>query len=64
MSSTLPWYVSSRDVCWVVLNIKQIHVSKADGKEELPEMAGKATKLMHRFTSEELHRQMDLVEER
>ena len=41
--------------------VNQIHISKADGKEEVPEMAGKAVKLMHRFTPDEVHEKMNLA---
>jgi hypothetical protein len=42
----------------------QIHVSKAEQGEEDSAMAGKAVKLMHRFTAEEVHEKMDMVEGR
>ena len=44
--------------------MKQIHVSKTDSEEELPEGARNAVKLMHRFTSAEVHKKMDLIEGR
>ncbi|RDW75042.1 glutaredoxin-like protein [Coleophoma cylindrospora] len=40
-----------------------IHVSKAAKGEELVKQAGKAVKLMHRFTAEEVTAKMDAVEQ-
>jgi len=40
-----------------------IHVSKSDGKEERAELAPKAKKLMHRFTADDVEKEMDAVEE-
>lgn len=37
-------------------------MSKAQQEEENAAMAGKAVKLMHRFTAEEVKAKMDLVE--
>lgn len=57
-------------VCYlVVLNAtlelisSQIHISSSKGGEEIPELAAKAKKLMHRFSAEEVKAMMDEVEE-
>jgi len=39
-----------------------IHISKADQGDEVPEMSGKATKLMHRFKAEQIIERMDELE--
>lgn len=41
---------------------EQIHVAKAAAPEEDPELSGKAKKLMHRFTAEEIQKKMDEAE--
>lgn len=41
---------------------RQIHIAKAREKEEDPEFSGKAKKLMHRFTTEEVLKKMEEVE--
>jgi hypothetical protein len=43
-------------------DLKQIHISKAEQGEEEVKLAGKAKKLMHRFTEEQIHQKMDEVE--
>lgn len=40
----------------------QIHISKASAPEEEPSKVGKAIKLMHRFTAEQVEAQMDKAE--
>lgn len=40
----------------------QIHISSAKDSEELPGLASKAKKLMHRFTAEQVRAKMDEVE--
>lgn len=40
----------------------QIHVSKAGSPEEVPKLAPKALKLMHRFTPEQVKAMMDEAE--
>jgi len=40
-----------------------IHVSGASQGDEVVELSGKATKLMHRFTKDQVHLTMDKVEE-
>lgn len=40
----------------------QIHISKAELPEEVPEKSSAAFKLMHRFTPEEVKAKMDLAE--
>ncbi|POR38673.1 Glutaredoxin-like protein [Tolypocladium paradoxum] len=44
-------------------DIPVIHISKAEAKEEDVSAAGKAFKLMHRFTPEQVEAKMDEVEE-
>ncbi|KND90277.1 Glutaredoxin-like protein [Tolypocladium ophioglossoides CBS 100239] len=44
-------------------DIPVIHISKAEAKDEDVGMAGKAVKLMHRFTPEQVEAKMDQVEE-
>jgi len=44
--------------------IQKIHVSKASEAEENVASVGKAVKLMHRFTKEEVLEKMDVVESR
>lgn len=41
---------------------RQIHVAKSTAPEEDPELSGKAKKLMHRFTTEEVIKKMEEVE--
>lgn len=41
---------------------RQIHVAKSTAPEEDPEFSGKAKKLMHRFTTEEVIKKMEEVE--
>jgi len=41
----------------------QIHISRAEAREEQVDAAGKAVKLMHRFTPEQVEAKMDQVEE-
>lgn len=41
---------------------EQIHISKADAPEEDVNKYGKAIKLMHRFTTEQVEAKMDQVE--
>ena len=41
---------------------KQIHVAKSTAPEEDTELSGKAKKLMHRFTPEEVLKKMEEVE--
>ncbi|KAM4059490.1 glutaredoxin-like protein [Hirsutella rhossiliensis] len=43
-------------------DIPVIHISKAAAKEEDVGMAGKAVKLMHRFTPEQVEAKMDKVQ--
>jgi len=43
-------------------DVPVIHISKADDLEENPDLSGKAKKLMHRFTAEEVHKKMDQAE--
>jgi hypothetical protein len=45
-----------------MLNLCQIHISKAKTSAEDPALSGKAVKLMHRFTSEDVQAKMDAVE--
>jgi len=40
----------------------QIHISRSKEGQELPELASKAKKLMHRFSAEEVKSKMDEVE--
>ena len=47
----------------VMLTSAQIHISRAEAKEENVSKAGKAVKLMHRFTPEQVEAKMDQVEE-
>ncbi|KAG6363178.1 hypothetical protein INS49_008274 [Diaporthe citri] len=44
-------------------DVPVIHVSKADSPEEDPKLAPKASKLMHRFTPEQVKAMMDKAEE-
>ncbi|OBT41666.1 hypothetical protein VE00_07637 [Pseudogymnoascus sp. WSF 3629] len=39
-----------------------IHVTNASSPEEDPELSGKAKKLMHRFTAEEVQKKMNDAE--
>ena len=41
----------------------QIHISSSKEEEEIPNLASKAKKLMHRFSAEEVKAKMDEVEE-
>ncbi|KAF4988666.1 hypothetical protein FGRMN_9633 [Fusarium graminum] len=43
-------------------DVPVIHISKATAPEEDPSRTGKAVKLMHRFTVEQVEAQMDKVE--
>lgn len=43
---------------------RQIHISKAGDAEEEVSKAGKAVKLMHRFTPEQVQAKMDHVEKK
>jgi glutaredoxin len=43
-------------------NSGEIHVANASSPEEDPELSGKAKKLMHRFSAEEVQKKMDNVE--
>ncbi|KJZ76601.1 hypothetical protein HIM_03937 [Hirsutella minnesotensis 3608] len=56
LSKSKPW----RDV--YDFDIPVIHVSKATAKEEQVGSVGKAVKLMHRFTPEQVEAKMDEVE--
>lgn len=44
------------------VDINQIHVSSSKKGDEVPEMASKAHKLMHRFTDDEIKAKMDAAE--
>jgi hypothetical protein len=44
------------------IDFKQIHINSSKKKGELPELASKAKKLMHRFSPEEVKAKMDAVE--
>ncbi|KAG5968559.1 hypothetical protein E4U56_000308 [Claviceps arundinis] len=44
-------------------DIPVIHVSKSSAEEEQVASAGKAVKLMHRFTTDQVQAKMDQVEE-
>jgi hypothetical protein len=44
------------------VDFKQIHINSSKKGEELPKLASKAKKLMHRFSPEEVKAQMDAVE--
>ncbi|GJN73000.1 glutaredoxin domain-containing protein [Purpureocillium lilacinum] len=44
-------------------DIPVIHISRAEAREEQVDAAGKAVKLMHRFTPEQVEAKMDQVEE-
>lgn len=44
------------------MRIKQIHISKAEAGEEDVNKTGKAIKLMHRFTMEQVEAKMDQSE--
>lgn len=50
----------SRSSCY--LQVEQIHISKAESPSEDVTTASKATKLMHRFTPEQVEAKMDEVE--
>jgi muramoyltetrapeptide carboxypeptidase LdcA involved in peptidoglycan recycling len=67
MSLTPPWFVhsqcSSQRVPFLANVSIQIHVSRSEKGEELPEAASRAKKLMHRFTDEEVKAVMDSVEQ-
>ncbi len=41
---------------------QQIHVAKSSQPEENPDLSGKAKKLMHRFTEEQVLTKMEEVE--
>lgn len=43
-------------------DVPVIHISKAQGSPEDPSLSGKASKLMHRFTPEDVQAKMDTVE--
>ncbi|KAF4956761.1 hypothetical protein FGADI_3625 [Fusarium gaditjirri] len=43
-------------------DVPVIHISKASAPEEEPSKVGKAIKLMHRFTAEQVEAQMDKAE--
>ncbi|AEO65891.1 6866d684-6e40-44af-abf5-0e75b70bd8c8 [Thermothielavioides terrestris] len=43
-------------------DVPVIHISKAQSPEEDPKLSSQATKLMHRFTVEEVMARMDSVE--
>lgn len=45
-----------------IANFGQIHVTNASSPEEDPELSGKAKKLMHRFTAEEVQKKMNDAE--
>ena len=42
--------------------MSKIHVSSSKGNEEVPELAAKAKKLMHRFSAEQVRAKMDEVD--
>jgi len=39
-----------------------IHISRASEQVETPQLSGRAIKLMHRFTAEEVHEKLDQAE--
>jgi hypothetical protein len=43
-------------------DFKHIHINSSKKGEELPELASKVKKLMHRFNPEEVKAKMDAVE--
>ncbi len=43
-------------------DFKQIHINSSKKGEELPELASKVKKLMHRFSPEEVKAKMDAIE--
>jgi hypothetical protein len=45
----------------MLMRIKQIHISKAEAAEDVNK-TGKAIKLMHRFTTEQVEAKMDQAE--
>jgi hypothetical protein len=61
MSLIPQWYVEKEASCDSV-NKVQIHVSRSKDGEETPDLSGKAIKLMHRFTEEQVKAQMDVAE--
>lgn len=44
------------------IDFKQIHINSSKEGEELPELASKVKKLMHRFSPEEVKEKMGAVE--
>ena len=63
----LSYVIYQNKLKWPVVkstDAQQIHVSKADREDDIPELAGKAEKLMHRFTPQEVHEKMNHVEGR
>jgi hypothetical protein len=46
----------------MLMRVIQIHISKADAAEEDVNKTGKAIKLMHRFTTEQVRAKMDRAE--
>jgi hypothetical protein len=44
------------------IDFKQIHINSSKKGEELPELASKVKKLLHRFSPEEVEAKMDAVE--
>lgn len=45
-----------------IANLSQIHVADASSPEENPELSGKAKKLMHRFSAEDVQKKMNEAE--
>lgn len=60
VASSLPTHVARE----FSTNLLQIHISTSKEGEELPELASKAKKLMHRFSAEEVKAKMDATEEK
>ena len=48
--------------CVSSLTCLQIHIRSSKEGEEIPDLAGKAIKLMHRFTEDEVKARMDVIE--
>lgn len=51
--------VSISSLIKAMADFSQIHVSNASSPEEDPELSGKAKKLMHRFSAEEVQKKMN-----
>lgn len=67
MTMTFLWYFlplhSYISSSTMLMKCKKIHIANASSPEEDPQKIGKAVKLMHRFTPDQVQAKMDQVEE-